>query len=131
MNSSVEQLKNALELLIFDTSTSKDGMGLGDATQAAKQISESFVGVNSSLCNGWKTAADFFDRIQAGVGDICYELYNEMNNYVEETKQIEQQARIAVEEANEVAKQILNELDLNGDITHYLKPVYAENRYFK
>lgn len=121
MNSSIEQLRDALELLVFNSGSTSNEMSLQEASKAAKQISNSFVNVNSSLVDGWATASDFFERIQSGVGDLCYDLYNEMNNYVEETKYLESQAQAAVEKANETAKSILDDLNLNGDLHFFDK----------
>ena len=112
MNSSIEQLRDALALLVNDSKGG--GNGLTEAARAARKISNSFVGVNYSLTDGWATASNFFYRIQNGVVDLCSSLYNDINEFVEETQLLEKAAQQAVEKANDTAKKILDELGLNG-----------------
>ena len=95
------------------------GILLGFTSVAAVSACVIAANVNNSLVDGWETASDFFERIQSGIGDLCYGLYDEMNNYVEETKLLELQAQTAVEKANETAKNILDDLNLNGDLQFY------------
>ncbi len=127
MNSSIEQLRDALALLVNDSKG--DGNGLADAGKAARDISNSFSGVNYSLTDGWSTASDFFYKIQNGVVDLCSSLYNDINDFVEETQMLEIAAQQAVEKANDTARQILDELGLNGLPVGGFKPlpVYYKN----
>lgn len=111
MNSSINQLREALALLVNDSKGS--GNGLDEAAQATREISNSFSGVNSSLYDGWRTASDFFNRIQEGVKELCEDLYKDIDNFVEETSALELTAQKAVEKANETARKILEELELN------------------
>ncbi len=116
MDSSIEQLKAAVDLLLDRDSDSDYEVGtLGDASEAARVISELFTDVNESLRRGWEVVSKFFGNIQQGVHSLSFELSTDLNRFIEETRAAELAAQQAVEESNQVAEQILKELGLYED----------------
>ncbi len=120
MDSSILELKEALALLTdFNQSwdygsNGADNNGFAHASQICRRLSEDFEGANSTLQEGWSTAADLFYRLFRLILDQFGAMYDDINLFTDETYQAEQAAKAAVEEANEAASSILDELGL-GD----------------
>jgi hypothetical protein len=123
MDSALLELKEALGYLTdynqnwsFD-STGADANGLGKAYQVANSISEAFGTSNSSLMDGWATAADLLYKLFQLVHENFGKMYEDIDRFSDEGYQAEVGAKKAVDTANEAAQSILNDLGL-GDTSN-------------
>ncbi len=123
MDSSILELKEALALLTdFNQSwdygsNGADNNGFAHASQICRRLSENFEGANSTLQEGWATAADLFYRLYQLILDQFGAMYDDITLFTDETYQAEQAAKAAVEAANDAASSILDELGLSDQPT--------------
>jgi len=123
MDSSILELKEALALLTdFNQSwdygsNGADNNGFAHASQICRRLSENFEGANSTLQEGWATAADLFYRLYQLILDQFGAMYDDINLFTDATYQAEQAAKAAVQAANEAASSILDELGIGNQPT--------------
>ena len=107
MDSSVLELKDALALITdynqaWDfSSNGADAAGFAKASQLCRKLSSAFDGANTSLKDGWYTAADLFYKLQQKILDDFGD----------------------VESANDAASSILTDLGLDPELIGVIYPV--------
>ena len=98
----VEKLNNYLE------------DGLGGITSSAldmARVGEYLVPANRNLASGWYEASNFCKKLDAKLQGILKSLVIEMERYVARMKSTEYAAQNAVNEANKVTNNLLDELN--------------------
>lgn len=129
MDSSVLELKDALALITdynqaWDfSSNGADAAGFAKASQLCRKLSSAFDGANTSLKDGWYTAADLFYKLQQKILDDFGDMYDAINLFTDESYQAELAAKAAVESANDAASSILTDLGLDPELIGVIYPV--------
>ena len=121
MKSSVDELDEALLLLknitgydYSDGNQKEDyrGSDLTYACGSSWRISDCFRGVNANLSNAWNTTMEVMSKILEAVDKNVLEYSNAIKAFVESTRTNEESAQVALDQANDAAQNILNELGL-------------------
>lgn len=93
--------------------SSSEITGLRTAARHAGTIADGFIGVNEKLEIGWRTVAEFVEKIDKELCSAAFSLVVEINKFVEITKENQEIMNNSIDNLNEETQKILNELGLN------------------
>lgn len=117
-NSSLDDLSSAMVYLVgyashFD-GTSGDAVPtkLGMAGGNAIKISETFKGANNSIANSWEQTHDLLLSVSEKVATLMREFDKQLTNFIDISKGHEGEIQSAVDQANDAANDVINELGL-------------------
>ena len=117
MDSSIEELKAAVanltdynQLWAPDRTGGADAPGIGQLYQGCNSLSETFKGANDTLSSGWESSAKVLYQIFSALVEVLGDIYDGLVLFTDESYQAEKNELKAVEDANDTAQQISDEL---------------------
>lgn len=109
MNSSTNKLLDCLEILV---NTEEVESNLLYPSQIAHNIGERLESIDSNLYYRWMKTKEYYQKIEEEVSDTLKSLYNSILTYSEENLALEESSVKAVNYANDMANEILKDLEL-------------------